>query len=75
MGQAEQAGTDAGVVPVARGHGEVQLEPAVEHRVGRGPDEGAVVRIPGGQHPAGAQHAAELHQRGHRVGEMLEHLV
>ena len=44
-------------------------------RVRRGPGEGPVVRVAGGQHATGAQHAAQLDQGGHGVGEMLEHLV
>ena len=39
------------------------------------PGEGPVVGVTGRQHAVGAQHPAQLHQRGHRVGEMLEHLV
>ena len=43
--------------------------------VARRPGEGPVVGVAGGQHAVGPQHPAQLDQGGHRVGEVLEHLV
>ena len=62
-------------MPVALGDREVELDPAVEGGIGRRPDEGAVVAVPGGQHASGPQDPAQLDQGGDRIDEVLEHLM
>ena len=60
---------------VARGHGHIQLQPAVQPGIAGSPAEGAVVAVTHGQGAAGPENPPEFNQRRHRVGQMLHHLV
>ena len=74
--QPQQAPPGVSVGSVATAHVVVALHPAIEQRVGRRPDEAAVVwLLARGQHTAGPQHAAHLDQRRDGIGQMLQQLV
>jgi hypothetical protein len=53
----------------------VKPHPAIEQRVGRRPDEAAVVAVAHGEYTVGPQYAAHLDQRRDGIRQMLEQLV
>ena len=56
-------------------HPQIDVEPLIERRQPRVPDDALVVDIAHRDHATGRQHAAELAQRVDRAREVLQHLM
>ncbi len=74
-GPALEEAPGVGLGAVLARHGAVELEPAREQRIERRPGEAGVVAVAHRDQAARPGDAAHLAQRGHRVREVLEHLM